>query len=165
MRFQLYRGDKRINCGVRSELASDYGSPGEERWYGFSVYLPETWLPDRAPESGTQWHQGSGAPTGSPPLRLITEDGKWHIGQRDWNSSSVVLNDAGPCALGQWTDWVFHVKWAPDERDGLLEIWKDGVTVAPFVQGYRVRTTFEAATRHNIKIGVYKRGLEHSCFW
>src|SRR5207249_794847 len=59
--------------------------------------------------------------------------------------------DAGPCERGQWTDWVFHVRWSQDA--GLIEVWKNGQPVGEPITG---RTTFHEDTQHYIKIGIYK---------
>ena len=171
VRFQLYKGDKRFRCGVRSELAVDPPEPPRsspakpvERWYGFSIYLPHTWQPDRSPESVTQWHQDANSAGGSPPLALLTmrpgNDTKshWFISQRMWNTPETVNTDVGVCALGAWTDWVVHIKWSADSTGpgrGLLEIWQNGKPVAGFNPKYG-RNTFTNSTRHYLKIGIYK---------
>jgi hypothetical protein len=170
-RFQSYRGDKLIYCGVRSELAGDVEPPRAaagtptERWYGFSIYLPHTWFADPAPESVTQWHQDDNSPGGSPPLAILTAQprptvndkspvNRWYVGQRQWNVNDVTLHDAGTCRLGEWTDWVVHVKWSAD-ANGLLEVWKNGTLVAPFNPQHG-RNTFSNDTLHYIKIGIHK---------
>jgi hypothetical protein len=166
VRFQLYKGDKRVNCGVRSELSGNLEparvnpTTPTERWYGFSIFLPYTWAPDPGAESVTQWHQDDKSPGGSPPLAILTEKpmndtvNHWYIAQRKWNINDVTKYDAGPCALRQWTDWVVHVKWSAD-NDGRLEIWKNGAPVPPFISK-KGRNTFSNNTLHYIKIGIYK---------
>ncbi len=85
-RFQLNKGDPVVSSGIRSELAaSPCCEPANaERWYGFSIYLPEEWISDDSRESVAQWKQddtlGDQLPRpfwGSPPAALITWEGKW----------------------------------------------------------------------------------------
>lgn len=167
VRFQLYKGDKRFQCGVRSELAVDPPEPPRsdparpvERWYGFSIFLPYTWQPDPSPESVTQWHQDGNSTGGSPPLAILTmkpmnsQVSHWFISQRKWDTNDTINTDAGPCALREWTDWVVHVKWSAG-ADGLVEIWKNGVPVPGF-NPKNGKSTFSNSTRHYMKIGIYK---------
>jgi|tagenome__1003787_1003787.scaffolds.fasta_scaffold20781802_1 hypothetical protein len=162
VRFQLYKGDRRINCGVRCELAVDPPEPPRtdpaiptERWYGFSVFLPYTWAPDPAPESVTQWHQVTEG--GSPPLAILTTGDDWIVSQRDWSNvagNNTIEHSAGPFARREWTDWVVHVRWSA-ASDGLLEIWRNGQRVPGFAPK-RGRNTFSNSSRHYMKIGIYK---------
>lgn len=116
--------------------------PGEEYWYGFSVYLPPSYVPDSIWEIVAQWHGSPDEDLGeadanlNPPLSLHTKGGEWMI-STIWDSRPVT-NKAnyegtknyylGRYETGKWTDWVFHVKWSP-KSDGLLQVWKDGVLV------------------------------------
>jgi hypothetical protein len=126
-----------------------------ERWYGFSIFLPQTWHSDPAPESLTQWHQVTEG--GSPPLAILTRGDDWVISQRDWSnvgSNNTIDQSVGRYARGQWTDWVVHVRWSAG-ADGLLEIWKNDQPVPGF--GHKTgRNTFANSSRHYMKIGIYK---------
>jgi polysaccharide lyase-like protein len=195
VRFELLQSDRwppppRPNPAARAELAGvDQSAPepfepvGAERWYGFSIYLPgpdeiylpegernsEEWLDDQSAESVTQWHQVSDS--GSPPLAIVTHEGKWKVSQRAWGDPNItrfVWEDRNHYETGRWTDWVVHVKWSvigsddpdPDDPNALddptafLYIWKDGVLV------------FKSEGKKNaylnqgnyMKIGIYKWG-------
>jgi hypothetical protein len=165
VRFQLYRHDKTYACGVRSELSADVEPPRAdplkptERWYGFSIFLPYTWCTDPEFEILTQWHHN--ADTGSPPLAIMTGKVKgdtvnhWFISQPKWGTAETVNTDIGRCSLNEWTDWIMHVKWSVDKFDGLLEIWKNDAKVPGF-NPKTGRNTYSNATRHYLKIGIYK---------
>jgi hypothetical protein len=109
-----------------SERTPDSSTPERvERWYGFSIYLPNEWVNDRSAESLTQWHQVADT-GGSPPLGIITNNGQWQISQHWENFERHTL--LGSYRTGVWTDWVLHIKWSP-ESYGFLHVWQDGADV------------------------------------
>jgi hypothetical protein len=116
--------------------------PGQDAWYGFSIYLPKSYISDPIWEIVAQWHSAPDVDRGedkyiqNPPLSLQTENGEWLV-STIWDSKPVTTNKSyegskpwhlGSYETGKWTDWVFHVKWSPF-ADGILEVWKDGVQV------------------------------------
>ena len=107
--------------GKRSEVEPKFKalSEGDEYYFGFSVKL----APD-FPVSTSDWQvitQFKNDGTGSPPLELKVQDGKFLI---DGNSGgfSQVVGDAVP---GQWTHLVMRVKFSPS--NGTVSAWQDGV--------------------------------------
>jgi hypothetical protein len=152
-RFQLYKDDPVINNGARAELSADFEPVGAERWYGFSIYLPDTWAYDQSAEIVTQWHQhwdiGS-----SPPLSIITRKGQWEISQ-NWEGPFYSSTPVGAYQTGRWTDWVVHVKWSAGEG-GVLNIWKDGKPVPGFFQKQGKNTHLDPRHGNYMKIGIYK---------
>jgi hypothetical protein len=141
VRFELDKDDRPKNNGSRAEIGAEapVEPPGAERWYGFSTYLPQSWGLDVAPEIIAQWHQtGGDCSRGcSPPLAIVTKNGRYLLGQNWQNKSDVPgdwtfqQTDIGPYAIGRWTDWVVHVTWSTG-NDGVLEVWKDGTPVPGF---------------------------------
>lgn len=155
VRFHLEKTDTLHSGGSRAEFAASPLEPvGAERWYGFSIYLPNTWAPDPAPDSIVQWHQASDT-GGSPPLAIWTRNGRFLIVQAGRPNRPTKRTDAGSCALGQWTDWVLHVRWSK-QNNGILEAWKNGTRVP----GLTSPDITDSATNTNngnyIKIGIYK---------
>lgn len=152
-RFQLFKDDPVINNGTRAELTADFDPVGAERWYGFSIYLPATWVPDQAAEIVTQWHQhwdiGS-----SPPLSILTRKGQWEISQ-NWEGPYFSSTPIGAYETGKWTDWVLHVKWSAGEA-GILDIWKDGKPVPGFFNKRGKNTHDDKEHGNYMKIGIYK---------
>ncbi len=170
VRFELLKTDPPLRGGTRAELVADDEGPREEHWYGFSIFLPpdgdEAYAVDRAAEIVAQWHNQPDLHLGeswtSPPLALITRDGRWLV-NRNWDWDPVTSNDKiwaegkhesidlGAYERGVWTDWAFHVRWGwLSSHSPLLEIYKNGVLVH---RGTGANTT-------NDQLGVYfKMGL------
>ncbi|MFC4900693.1 heparin lyase I family protein [Streptosporangium amethystogenes subsp. fukuiense] len=148
-RFQLNKSDPLISNGKRAEISQSNKQPvNAERWYGFSINLPSSWVHDPSAEIVSQWHQcdESNCPKGSPPLALLTDEGHWKI---DFRGNII---DLGPYATGRWTDWVFHVKWRADDK-GVLEVWRDG---QPAMPSYTGATHAGGPYSPYFKFGIYK---------
>ncbi|BFU45236.1 polysaccharide lyase [Krasilnikovia sp. MM14-A1004] len=142
--FTLDRGDPDVSSSTRSELSQPDQQPvAQERWYGFSINLPDDWVPDRSSEIVSQWHQQSN--NGSPPLALLTNSGHWKI---DFRGEFI---DLGSYQTERWTDWVFHVSWRTD-ASGVLEVWRDGTQVVARTG----RTHDDGANSPYFKFGIYK---------
>jgi len=127
----------------RTEVSGPSAKLGGEYWYGFSIYLPKSYVPDKIWEIVAQWH---GVPDfdieenwRNPVMALSTTAGRWSLRNRadakpntfaHGKKSYTATNnyDLGPYQTGKWTDWVIHVKWSYKD-DGLLEVWKDGTKV------------------------------------
>ena len=173
-RFELRKNDSVSSVGSkRAELSRIENEPGEkhERWYGFSIFLPEDYDYDAAEEIVTQWHASPDhSPEGnqiedwrSPPLALLTSKGKWEIDFR-WDTNKITVSEPeyrnqsiGTYEREKWTDWVFHVKWSYEE-DGLLEIWKNGIRV--FTRSGPIGFNDDAGVY--MKTGIYKWLWEES---
>jgi len=161
--FKAY-GDSRNR---RSEIYKEnVGRPGEERWYGFSIYLPKDWEELETFDIVMQIHNKPDPGEGpkSPILTLETHGKDWKVNNR-WDKEKISVpgkNGAGgtitsnviwqgPYQTEKWTDWVFHVKWSLGD-DGLVEVWKDGKKIGEQKgpNGYNDEQPFY------MKVGVYK---------
>ncbi|MFD9621511.1 heparin lyase I family protein [Streptomyces virginiae] len=146
-RFELRKSDPVVSSSKRAEVSQRDEQPvGAERWYGFSINLPSTWVADTSAEIVSQWHQcDSGCPGGSPPLALLTDEGRWKI---DFRGEMI---DLGPYTTGVWVDWVFHVTWRTDST-GLLQVWRNGERIL-----HRTGATHGGGPRSPyFKFGIYK---------
>lgn len=129
---------------------------GQEYWYGFSTYLPETWEPDTQAELYVQWVPGHGATrfSGGPTLAIyIYGDGycvrkRWGAGATDYKNlwRGDILADRG-----KWVDWVFNVLWSPGDA-GRITVWKSGEQI---VSNSGVNCV-PADTAPYFKFGIYK---------
>lgn len=162
VRFELRKDDPIVASSRRAELTLKKELKVKvERWYGFSIFLPRDYKRDPTPEIVTQWHASPDRDDGevwrSPPLALLTEDGRWRVNRR-WDADRIMKRskpdgskskNLGKYETGLWTDWVFHVKWSW-ESDGVLEVWKNGKKVIHY----------EGPIGYNDRRGVYfKTGI------
>lgn len=135
---------KNSKVSYRTELTSggrERVVPGQDYWYGFSVYLPDSYVPDNIWEIVAQWHSApdndqEAANNLNPPLSLHSGNGEWRV-STIWDTNAITDKtkytgkrnySLGKYATGRWTDWVFHIRWS-HKSDGLLQVWKDGKKV------------------------------------
>ena len=132
MRSEMRMGDYyTINQGhkkYRTELSERPRLPADiERWYGFSVYLPQGYKTDRGRDVVVQAH---GPGNTGQQWEIHTTGGKWRSLMYSGPFEKYkAMDDLGPFQTGRWTDFVVHAKYA-HQSGGIYEIWKDGVKVA-----------------------------------
>jgi hypothetical protein len=150
----------------RTEISGPQAELGKEYWYGFSIFLPEDYVPDRVWEIVAQWHAAPDVDIGekwrNPVLALSTTAGRWSLVNR-WDAKRNTFQsgkreyggtreyDLGPYRTGVWTDWVVHVKWSY-KPDGFLQVWRDGHRVVD----QNGPNAFNDATGPFFKMGLYK---------
>jgi len=127
----------------RTEVSGPKARMGQEYWYGFSIFLPEDYVPDGVWEIVAQWNAVPDSKIGeqwrNPPAALFTTGGRWRwvmhwdakrntfeTGKRRYDGTREY--DLGPYRRNVWTDWVVHVKWSCGP-DGLLQVWRNGEKV------------------------------------
>lgn len=174
VRFELRRDDPLVRAGKRAEFAvasRHYtGGVGDERWFGFSMFVPSDWVLEAPPSwpgaTIAQWHGLPDFELGetwrSPPLEIALRGDNWIVINR-WDPKPITDGDdlepdggleivwEGPFERGAWTDWVIHTKWSY-QQDGLLEIWSNGVKVVE----KRGPNTYNDQGSLRLKIGMYK---------
>lgn len=150
----------------RTEIQGPKAEIGEEYWYGFSILLPEDYVPDRVWEIVAQWQGVPDSDLGekwrNPVLALSTTGGRWswvsrwdakrntfETGKREYGG--VHEYDLGDYAKGVWTDWVVHVRWSYGP-EGFLNIWKNGQLVVD----QNGPNAFNDAQGPFFKMGLYK---------
>lgn len=139
-----------------------------EHEYSFSLFIPDSWVSDNAPELVAQWHgvpdKSLGEDWRSPPLGLGIEENRWIIYIR-WDARRLTPNknapgeryqgyikyDLGEVDLNTWTDWAFRIKWSYAD-DGLLRIWKNGTEVI----SRSGSNAFNDEFAPYFKVGIYK---------
>lgn len=140
-RFEIRPDDEKVSDGYRAELRDPYvASPHEEVWYHFRTLLPGKLLQD--PDLSivlAQWHdkKSKGRPAARPPLALRLTRGALRV--TIWNDRILAAQGAGgdgeilyesrDFATDKWIDFVFGVKWSPDES-GSVRMWIDDELVA-----------------------------------
>lgn len=115
-------------CESRAKSINFY--EGDERWLRFSTYLPSGF-----PTSPGSWqliHQLKNDGSGSPPLALHVEGGKFELQGGDGHpggSAAMTPKDLGAASTGAWDDWLWRVKFSSDNTVGEIQIWRNGVEV------------------------------------
>jgi hypothetical protein len=161
MRSDLDRFASRVSYRTEVRVLGPPAIVNQEYWYGFSIYLPDSYVPDHvAWEMVAQWHgiPDAGDRHGNPPLSLSTSGGVWKLhnkwsSPRIQNSSNIQSRSFqfGPYARGRWTDWVFRIKWSYGP-EGILEVWQNGKKVV----SAKGPNTYNDARMPSFKMGIYK---------
>jgi hypothetical protein len=103
-RFELNQTDPITRNSKRTELAAASDPDNAERWYGFSIFLPEGWVVDTSAEVLTQWHQSYPIPDplfeGSPPLALGIRGQQWEIRRRKWEDLAALIKPKTVAKVG-----------------------------------------------------------------
>ena len=159
VKFTLRKDDPKR----RSELRQGSVPANSEHWYGFSNLVPANYAKDRSYEIVAQWHEmpdrDLGEPWRRPPLTLSIRNDRFGVSNR-WDPKPLSVKfkeagsqswDLGTVPKGDWTDWVFHVKWS-HKSDGLVEVWKNGQLVVRKTGP----NTYNDKKGPYFKIGIYK---------
>lgn len=149
VRFELRSDDDMVANGTRSEVLITNDSPDSERWYSFAVYFPEDgYKYDRYNELISQWKQSSGGPA----LSLRTAKDQLYIRVISPNGGSEWKNiNLGPIIKDTWSEFTFRINHSSG-RDGLVEIWRDGLKVL----SYEGPNLYKGLGKANWKVGIYK---------
>lgn len=162
-KFVLNKSDRGIaNNKQRAELTDWDGrmlNVRSERWYGLSIFLPDSYIPDPCEEQLFQWHGDNsvdldGVNMAISPLAMYSINGRWEFGIRFAGKFDLGIYDKN-----LWTDWVLHIKFSPDS-DGLVEIWKNGKKVLT----KKGKNTYNDVVGNYFKIGIYKYGWDDGYF-
>lgn len=134
--------------GKRSEVEPDFKSlsEGDEYYFGFSVRL----APD-FPVNTSDWQvitQFKNDGTGTPPLELKVQDGKFLID----GDGGAFSKEVGTATPGQWTHIVLKVKFS--SSDGTVSAWQDGVQ--RFADYAPPSGTLYAGKDSYVKTGIYR---------
>jgi hypothetical protein len=164
MRTALDRRTDRV--AYRTEVSGAHAEIAKEYWYGFSIFLPQAYRPDRIWEIVAQWHgvpdREAGEDYRNPVMALSTTNGRWGwvsrwdakrntfaSGKRQYGGTQTY--DLGPYQRALWTDWVVHVKWSYGP-DGFLQVWQNGRKVID----QNGPNAFNDAHGPYFKMGLYK---------
>ncbi|CAN0470629.1 unnamed protein product, partial [Hapterophycus canaliculatus] len=114
----------------RSELSLVHEEGFQERWYSAKVFIPNDWQDEIGDGSDIvmQWHAIPGNWRATyPNLSLMVTEGQWHL-RRSYGSPQTKPTRQsariGKVSKGEWTQWVFHMKWSPGD-DGQIDVWKN----------------------------------------
>jgi hypothetical protein len=150
-----------------------------DQWYGFSLYYDSDWalgggLAEEV--SSSEWHNpvawrtegdngslnlsgdmnldnGNGEPYeefSEPHMVLRRNTVKDQEGFYD-DGKGLDKLDLGPIVVGEWMDFVCHIRWSTTSTNALRECWRDGEYMGK-------RTTLNAVdtNSHTFRIGQYQ---------
>jgi hypothetical protein len=137
MRFEL-RKDDDLNWeqGSRAELKDNLNAPlNQELWYGFSLYIPESFPELERNCIVAQWHgeHDKGEYSRSPVLAIRIEGNRLYINSRSSKQKIQTANDGletthyslSDFPKNKWLDFVVKASWSY-QNDGLLAVWLNG---------------------------------------
>lgn len=171
MKFEWRKKDlDGTNSSKHAELATAPLPAGEqERWYGFSVFLPDSGMAsDAEPEIISQWHQSPDTKEGEtwtgagPALSLSYQNGKLGLTYK-WDTRRIMVKgdgvsvkkagfSLGNAVQNRWIDFVFHIRWDAF-GEGILQVWKDDSLM---VSKFGIPIGYNDERKPYWKLGIYK---------
>ncbi|MET0401387.1 MAG: polysaccharide lyase [Cystobacter sp.] len=149
LKTTVRQGDNPIKAsGNRNELVYlSHETPGSEYFYKWSTLFPSSFPASPKWALFTQWHQEGHS--GSPPLEFYVVDDTLTL--RVGGSSGKIVWRA-PLVREHWNDFVLHVKWSSNKKDGFIELFHDGKLVMP----RQYMATQFTSQRNYLKLGLYR---------
>ncbi|MDN3240729.1 polysaccharide lyase [Glycomyces tritici] len=138
VKHEVRYGDSAAD-GPRAEshtetIEATHFDSGDSVYYGFSVYIPSTWVFDETSEDIVfQWHNYKDScdfkDRGPSAFLSVHTNGQWRL---RYNSDSAACStetsvvkqaqDLGAVKPGQWNDFVFKFDWS-EGADGRIQVW------------------------------------------
>jgi uncharacterized protein (TIGR03382 family) len=149
LKTTVRQGDNPIKAsGNRNELVYlSHETPGSEYFYKWSTLFPSNFPSSPKWALFTQWHQEG--TSGSPPLEFYVVNDTLTL--RVGGSSGQVVWKA-PMQREHWNDFILHVKWSSNKKDGFIELYHDGKLVLP----KQYMATQFTSQRNYLKMGLYR---------
>ena len=113
----------------RAEIEPDVPefTEGQTRWFRLSYVLPTSFPTDpQGFQLATQWKNDG---TGSPPLELRVERGRFVLGGGFGRpgGSRLFATDIAPVVTGRPVEIVVGITFSSDPAKGRVDVWLDGV--------------------------------------
>lgn len=113
----------------RAEIEPDVPefTEGQTRWFRLTYVLPPSFPTDpQGFQLATQWKNEG---TGSPPLELRVEKGRFVLGGGYGRpgGSRLFATDIAPVVTGKPVDIVVGIRFSSDPAAGRVDVWLDGV--------------------------------------
>ncbi len=125
----------------RAEIRVHRDPVPSERWYGWSLYLPEGYTEVKGKSDILfQWHRGGGSPSwakGHPMCFMINSEGRYQLiwtFQKSVDNTKSRVNKSQDLGIsyigdrGKWVHWALHTKWSISD-DGYLGVYRNGELV------------------------------------
>jgi hypothetical protein len=109
----------------RDGFANRLFQAGEDRYISFQLRLGSNF--DTSVDTWrvvAQLHQ-EGGELGTPPLSLNVRAGRFVLLKADANvdSGDTIPLWSAPATTGRWVRFTLHVRFSPDPKEGLVELW------------------------------------------
>ena len=169
MRSRTTRSDANTYGAPRTEIGlnTDALPFPTERWYSWSIFLPEDWEINTTEETIWQVHNypdtsPAEASVAIPPTMgmYTTTDGRLRVenvydANATTTSGSPTVRNLFYTSLdrGQWTDWVLHAVWSATAGTGTLRFFKNRRLI--FSETNHINTYNDATARGGL--GPYMR--------
>ena len=168
LRFEIREGETWTSTDqttFRTEVNTNHHVPmNSENWYGFSIQLPKDFPIENNRLVLAQWwaltKEELGEVHRSPPLQLRYADGRLSIRLRTSQLRVVKdpekydekkLFETHDFKHGEWSDFVFQVKWSFKD-DGFINVWWNGKQVVKYVG----QTNYNDDVGPKLKFGLYR---------
>lgn len=157
-RFELRYGDKKEGGSTRTEISYN-NIKTSEVWVGFSLYLPNSWSPDKEEELTGQlhtWDTLNKKADINPPVSILHGNGftyvklVYSLNERPYLNKVRITDTLGKTITGQWIDYIIHVKY--DVNNGFAQVWQNGKLVV----NYSGPLGYKHCRLPVIKFGIYK---------
>ncbi len=154
-------------------------------WYGFSLYYASNWNEGgglRREVSAVRWHSPVGwRMRGDNGSLNLSGDMNMNNGNRRpyerFDRPHMILRrntvqnarglygdglgldklDLGPIVVGEWMDFICHIRWSTTATDALRECWRDGR-----YRGSRTSRNAVDSLPHQLRVGLYQTtALDH----
>lgn len=163
LKATVISGDNPIKAsGNRNEIIRQtLEEPGSEYWYRWSARFGSTFPSVKTWQLFTQWHHTGD--TGSPPVEFYVygEEVRLNIGG---DPGTIVWRT--PLKRAVWYDFVFHVRWSPDPKQGLVELYVNGKQVlAPLPIATQFKDGRGQPVRNYLKAGLYRNDTIKEQAW
>jgi hypothetical protein len=150
IRFTVPSGSQRAEV----EPDVDEFGEGQTRFFRLTYLLPPSFPLDPSGfQLATQWKNDG---TGSPPLELRVQDGKFRLGGGFGRpgGSRLFATDIAPAITGRPVDLVVGIVFSSDPAKGRVDVWVDG---AQKIAGFRPPGgTLYPGKRSYWKVGLYR---------
>jgi hypothetical protein len=133
------------------------GVPGNETWFGWSIYVPSDFVFETAGNNQETVTQIKGCITGRSPVWEVQIDkGTFEVFNRFGASGSLQQPMVGsrPITKGAWHHFVLHAVWRSGNT-GVLEMWMNG---NKFIDRQNTPTIWSdcSGAMQSTKVGIYK---------
>lgn len=154
LKATVIKGDNPIQAsGNRNELIRQTReAPGSEYWYRWSVRFGSTFPSVKTWQLFTQWHHDGCC--GSPPVEFYVYGEEVRLNVGGSPGTQVWMT---PLKRGVWYDFVFHVRWSPDPKVGMVHLFLNGKEVlAPRAIATQFKDAKGQPVLNYLKAGYYR---------